>query len=113
MYKIKQTHMCFRLTGTELHHFLTITFSYFAAACEAGEHSCPSNYHLAEKVINPCCSTSFCECNACEEPQMCKEGWTACDTADECGCVKRECQPPTECVYYGETHAPGIDVFVV
>lgn len=82
-------------------------FYIVAASCDRGEYSCPSNYHLAEKVINPCCKTAVCECNACEEPAACKEGWRASDTTDECGCVTRECSPPTECLYNGDAHAPG------
>uniref|UniRef100_F6TIX8 CTCK domain-containing protein n=1 Tax=Ciona intestinalis TaxID=7719 RepID=F6TIX8_CIOIN len=76
--------------------------------CERGVLSCPSKQHLTEKVINSCCSISVCECNVCEPAEPCKDGWLATDTFDECSCTIRTCVPPTECVYLGETHAPGV-----
>ncbi|XP_078495661.1 uncharacterized protein LOC445660 [Ciona intestinalis] len=76
--------------------------------CERGVMSCPSKQHLIEKVINSCCSISVCECDVCEPAEPCKDGWMATDTFDECSCTIRTCVPPTECVYLGETHAPGV-----
>ena len=81
---------------------------FFAAGkCDAGATRCSSGRHIAAKVINACCTTRVCECNECAAPEDCKEGWTASDTTDDCGCITRECVAPQQCVYCGESHEPG------
>merc|ERR1712136_9224 len=76
--------------------------------CDRGVLSCPRGQHLVEKTVNSCCTTTKCACDACEEPETCKEGYSVAETTDSCGCVTRTCTPPMECVYYGDAHAPGL-----
>jgi hypothetical protein len=76
--------------------------------CDRGVYSCPRGQHLVEQEVNKCCSTTVCECDECSEPEACKEGYGIYDVTDSCGCVTRTCTPPTECVYYGDSHAPGL-----
>uniref|UniRef100_F6W680 CTCK domain-containing protein n=1 Tax=Ciona intestinalis TaxID=7719 RepID=F6W680_CIOIN len=76
--------------------------------CNVGVTSCPCNKHVEITRENECCELATCICNTCVEPTPCKEGWTAADLTDDCGCITRTCSPPQKCVYSGEDHAPGI-----
>lgn len=58
--------------------------------CSTGVTVCAGNKHVEVTLANECCETAKCVCNECMEPQICKEGWTADEETDDCGCIKRK-----------------------
>lgn len=87
---------------------LSILLKFFVAQCkDEGSLSCVEGKHLVRTVVNECCSTTVCECNACSQPEPCQQGWQASDITTECGCIQRTCIPEEVCTYEGEKHSPG------
>lgn len=75
---------------------------------------CPLKHHVVQKIINDCCTTRVCECDACVDPTPCEDGWdTINEKIDVCGCKTHQCKPPSVCLIDGVEHAPGKTKFNV
>jgi len=69
--------------------------------------TCDDNKQLTSVCLNDCCTTYSCQCKKCEEPITCPAGYDSYEETDDCGCVKRTCCPPEQCVYDDKVYAHG------
>jgi len=69
--------------------------------------TCDANKCLTTVALNECCNKYVCECTECAKPTTCPAGFITEETTDDCGCIKRTCTPPKECILNGVTYNVG------
>merc|ERR1712235_180147 len=69
--------------------------------------TCDANKCLTTVALNECCNKYVCECGECAKPTECPAGFITEESTDDCGCIKRTCTPPKECILNGVTYTVG------
>merc|ERR1712131_198107 len=69
--------------------------------------TCDANKCLTTVALNECCNKYVCECGECAKPTECPAGFITEESTDDCGCIKRTCTPPKECILNGVTYDVG------